>query len=231
MKRLVLFDIDGTLISTHGLAKESFAQVLEQAFGFDTPARNHSFAGKTDRQIYHEVMALTSVPFALVEEKSEEVFEAFFSKLEAVISLDNITIHEGVYELLAALEAQPSVTLALLTGNMKRGAKMKLTPPGLFHRFAFGAFGDDAVQRRELPDIAVDRAFLFTGNRFTEKEIVVIGDTPNDIQCGRHLNVRTIAVATGGADLDTLARHDPDYLFPTLADTANVLASIFEECS
>ena len=114
-----------------------------------------------------------------------------------------------------------------MTGNMLQGARIKLTPPDLLKYFGFGAFGNDAEDRYNLPKIAIDRAYDRTGATFRAKDIVVIGDTPHDIECGRHLNVRTIAVETGIFSAEELAKHQPDHLFRDLGDLDAVLDAMF----
>jgi phosphoglycolate phosphatase-like HAD superfamily hydrolase len=118
--------------------------------------------------------------------------------------------------------------MGLLTGNFEEGARLKLQPPDLNRYFPFGAFGDGARQRVELPVRGVEAAEKYTGQRFSEKEIVIIGDTPNDIHCGRHLNVRTIAVATSHYPLEELKAEGPDFVFSDLTDTEKVLSAILE---
>jgi len=225
--RLVLFDIDGTLITTDGIAKRTFAEVLENALGHGRVALDYDFAGKTDLRIYREIMQASNISQEGLEQRREEFFDVFFHLLEQRLNHDNVTVLPGVRLLLDALEREEAATLALLTGNMIRGAKIKLTPPALLRYFSFGAFGNDAEQRHELAEIAKARAYDKTGVVFKAKDIIIIGDTPHDIDCGKHLNVRSIAVATGGFTHDDLASHRPDYLFDDLADTDRVLDAIF----
>ncbi len=224
--RLVLFDIDGTLITTNGVAKKTFAEALEKLFSVPNAAREYDFAGKTDQQIFQDIMSAAGLDEASIERAQESALNTFLDMLEQRITNDAVTVLPGVRELLDALSLESTVTLGLLTGNMLRGARIKLTPPGLMQYFSFGAFGSDAPQRHALPSIAVERAYHRTGYLFREKEIVVIGDTPHDIECGRHLNVRTVAVATGGKSRETLAGHNPDFIFNDFTDTESVLEAI-----
>jgi phosphoglycolate phosphatase-like HAD superfamily hydrolase len=129
------------------------------------------------------------------------------------------------------LHSHPDVLLGLLTGNFEEGARIKLEVHSLNKYFGFGAFGDGARQRSDLPQRAVDAAKHHKGHHFTEKEIVIIGDTPNDIHCGRHLRVRTIAVATGPFTMEQLAAEKPDFVFPNLGDKAKVIPAILEPLS
>jgi phosphoglycolate phosphatase len=225
--RLILFDIDGTLISTDGIAKRTFAEVMNAEFGPSTAASDYDFSGKTDQVIYSDIAALMSIDPALAEQKQDEVFDRFFTLLEQRLHQGNVTVLPGVHILLDALEQEEAATSALLTGNMLRGARIKLTPPDLLRYFSFGAFGSDALHRHELPAIAQTRAYDKLGVVFKAKEIVVIGDTPHDIDCGRHLNVKTIAVATGRYSHDQLAAEKPDFLFDNLSETDRILDAIF----
>lgn len=231
MKRLVLFDIDGTLISTRGIAKETFAVVLERVYGIPTIARDHDFAGKTDLQIVFEVMNGSGLNDDAIHPRLDEAFDEIFEELGPRLTMESVRVHDGVVALLEQLVNMSGITVALLTGNMERGARMKLEPHDLNRFFAFGAFGSDARYRHELPAIAVARAENVSGERFVGKEIVIIGDTPHDVTCGAHLGVRTIAVATGGATHEHLARYSPDFLFHSLEDTDAVIEAIGREMS
>ena len=224
--RLVLFDIDGTLISTNGIAKETFGVSMDAVFGSRSASRDHDFAGKTDPQIYREVCEKSGIDPELALAKKDDVFSKFFALLEQRLTQDRITVLPGVHDLLGELDTIESATTALMTGNMLQGARIKLTPPDLLKYFGFGAFGNDAEDRSKLPEIAVSRAYERTGATFRAKEIVVIGDTPHDINCGKHLNVRTIAVATGIFKAEQLAQHQPDHLFRDFTDTNAVLDAI-----
>lgn len=225
--RLILFDIDGTLISTNGVAKECFVAAMEETLGARTVGSGHDFAGKTDPQIFAEIVRASGLPEDTIIRKQDDVFSAFFRLLETRLDEHNVTVLPGVRALLEALRNEEAATVALLTGNMLQGARIKLTPPGLLEYFSFGAFGNDAYHRHDLPEIAVARAYERTGATFRAKDIVIIGDTPHDIDCGRHLNVRSIGVATGGHSHDMLAQAKPDHLFDDLTDTDRLLDVIF----
>ena len=226
--RLLLFDIDGTLISTDGIARLAFAEAIDEALGRESIANTYDFAGKTDQQIYTDILRGSKAGDEDIERLKDAVFAAFFRRLEERLTADNVTVLPGVRELLAALEVEQAATLALLTGNMLQGARLKLTPPRLLPYFTFGAFGNDAFHRHELPQIAVERAYDRTGATFKAKDIVIIGDTPHDIDCGRHLNVRSIGVATGRYTYDQLAAHKPDFLFEDLTDIDRLFTAIFD---
>ena len=226
--RLILFDIDGTLLNTNGIARNAFAEALDTVFGLRTIAREHDFAGKTDQQIYREILTATGIDADLIQRKQDDAMNLFFDLLERRITNENVTVLPGIRELLEALAEETVTTVGLLTGNMIRGARIKLQPVKLDHHFTFGAFGGDALYRQDLPSIAIERAYHRTGYIFREKEVVIVGDTPHDVTCGRHLNVRTIAVATGNSSSEELSQHRPDFLFDNLAETNMVMEAILE---
>jgi phosphoglycolate phosphatase len=225
--RLVLFDIDGTLLTTNGVARKAFGEALDDVFQRPTVASQVDFAGKTDQQIYYDIATGSGIDAETIEMKKDDALAAFLALLEKRIDADNCLALAGVHDLLNALEEEDVATVALLTGNMLRGAFIKLTPPGLNRYFTFGAFGNDARYRYQLPAIALERAYNRTGVAFKGKEVVIIGDTPNDIECGRHLNVRSIAVASGTFAAEELEEHRPDFLFSDLINTDGVLEAIF----
>lgn len=228
MDRLILFDIDGTLLTSGGAAGPPFRRALESVFGTSGPAEGYSFAGRTDPQIARELLELAGVPADETEARLEQVWELYLQDLPQALATAQITVLPGVPELLDGLEVDPTGILGLLTGNVREGARLKLEAAGIgFDRFAVGAFGSDHGHRPELPAVAIRRAEERFGHRFSGKSVVIIGDTPHDIACGEHLGVRTIAVATGSYDAESLHACRPDYLFDSLADTDAVLRAIF----
>ena len=130
----------------------------------------------------------------------------------------------GVFELLRRCEQRPETVLGLLTGNLRRGAELKLGHYGLWHFFAFGAFADDHHDRNQLGSFAISRALEATGTRFSSAQIDVIGDTHHDIACGKAFGARTIAVATGSSGRDKLAGYDPDFVFDDLSNVDQVIS-------
>lgn len=228
MERLILFDIDGTLLTTAGASAGPFRGALEAVFGTSGPARGYSFAGRTDPQIARDLLRLGGVPLETVEEKLERAWEVYLAGLQDALVDRRITVFPGIRRLLDTLEAEPKGILGLLTGNLREGARLKLEAAGLgFDRFQIGAFGSDHADRPELPAVAIQRAEERFGHRFAGKAVVIIGDTPLDIACGAHLGVRTIAVATGSYRREELAACNPDHLFDTLEDVVAVREAIF----
>lgn len=229
--RLVLFDIDGTLLSAGGAGGRAFLEAIREVFGADDVGEGVSFAGKTDPQIAHEVLGNEGVPREAVDGRLPEFWPVYLRNLHREIAGGTeVRVLPGVPALLDALgAAETGAVLGLLTGNVREGARAKLHAAGLaWERFPVGAFGSDHADRGELPTVAVRRAESAFGRRFRGKEVVVIGDTPLDIACGERLGVRTVAVATGSYTRAELAECAPDHLFPTLEDTDAVLRSILD---
>lgn len=225
--RLVLFDIDGTLLSAAGAGRHAVRQALAEAVGDVPAAQQWVFAGKTDPQLTRELLEHHGVPEAQVQELVPRVMRRYLELLEAKLAAAaEAHLKPGVEPLLDALADRPGVTVGLLTGNLAEGARIKLRRFGLEHHFKLGAFGSDHPHRPELPAIAVQRAQAATGVSYQGKEIVIIGDTEHDIRCGAALGVTAIAVATGPYGVEELRTHGPDHVFADLGDTGAVLAAI-----
>lgn len=230
MKRLVLFDIDGTLLSAGGAGARAVREAMLEVYGETGSIGGYNMGGRTDPQIVRELLTPVGYSVEEVEAGLEALWEAYIRNLRAEIANARIRALPGVPTLLDRLEENGDPTvLGLLTGNVEEGARLKVDAAGLgFERFRVGAYGSDHWQRPELPAVAARRAKEKTGIGFEGKEIVIIGDTPFDISCGAHLGVRTIATATGTHSADDLAQHNPDYLFDDLSDTEAVWRAIME---
>ena len=230
MRRLVLFDIDGTLLTAGGAGGRALRDALIEIYGEAGPIGAYSMAGRTDPQIVRELMTAVGMTVEEIEPRFDVLWEKYLRNLQEEVARTEIQALPGVPALLDRVEAGGEPTLlGLLTGNVREGARMKVDAAGLgFGRFRVGAYGSDHWQRRELPAVAARRARELTGVEYAGKEIVIIGDTPFDIACGEHLGVRTIAVATGGHPAEELAACDPDYLFGDLSDVEAVWGAIAE---
>jgi phosphoglycolate phosphatase-like HAD superfamily hydrolase len=224
---LVLFDIDGTLLWSDGAGRRAMEGALRHVFG--TPgAPTFRYDGKTDKQIAREVLRLEGHADEAIDERIEGVVEQYLTRLRSeVANGGHVERLPGVPELLDALEARDDVVLGLLTGNVAEGAMVKLTAAGIdITRFRVNAFGSDHEHRPRLPEIAQRRALELLGLTLDGADIVVIGDTPADIDCARSVSARTIAVATGRYTVEELAEHAPTAVFTDLSDTSAVLAAI-----
>ncbi len=226
--RVALFDIDGTLVWTHGAGRRAMQRALISVVGSAGPD-HHRYDGKTDRQIVREAMALDGLPTADTDAHIDAVLGRYVEELAAELDVPDhgAELLPGVRELLDAVEARDDVLLALLTGNVVSGAERKLRAVGVDpSRFAIGAFGDDHEHRHELPAIACARAIAHLGAPVAGSACVIIGDTPNDVACGRSIGARAVAVATGSYDVATLRACGADFVFSDLTDTRAVMRAI-----
>ena len=226
--RLVLFDIDGTLLNSGGLGRGSMQRALGMVFGSPgNPA--YRYDGKTDKQIVRDVMRLEGHSDEHIDSRMEKLIELYLEGLRtgAKSGKFNVRPLEGVVELLDALEAREDVVLGLLTGNVEPGARTKLTAAGINpDRFRVNAFGSDHEHRPELPAIAQRRASETLGLDIAGDRLIVIGDTPADIECGRALGAKAIGVASGHYTVEQLEAHNPYAVFPSLKNTQRVLETI-----
>jgi phosphoglycolate phosphatase len=230
--RLVLWDIDGTLLSAGRVARDAILLSLKSSYGWNyTPDHEDrgkfDFSGKTDPQIVRELV-MEDVGRERFERDLPRALDLYLEELARQLKPDTVVPKPGVTILLERLAADPRVTLGLLTGNLERGARLKLAPPGFNRYFGFGAFGSDSADRYQLPPVAVERALAQTGRRFAGKSVVVVGDSIHDVACGRSIGVRAVAVATGITSTARLAAERPDALFEDFTDTDRALAAILE---
>ena len=223
--RLVLFDVDGTLVSAGRVARESILAALSSVLGWEGSSDGNDFSGKTDPQILRELV-LESVGAKRFETALSDVLDRYVEELRRRLRPEAVVPKPGVPALLERLSAEPRVTLGLLTGNIERGARIKLEPPGFNRYFRFGAFGDDSPDRYCLPPIALARARESTGKEFSAGSVVIIGDSVHDVACGRSLGARAIAVATGPTPAEKLAAERPHALFFDFSDVETAVGAI-----
>jgi len=238
--KLVLFDIDGTLLWTDGAGRRAIHGALLAEAGTAGPIGTYRFDGKTDPQIVRELLTLAGHRDAEDEVRIQAVCRRYLGLLAAELAkpAQATRLMGGVAQLLAALEPREQAGRALvglLTGNLEAGAALKLRSAGLDPaRFRVGAYGSDSHRRADLPAVAARRAAALTGDGggggggggFVGKDVVIVGDTPEDVACGRPIGARAVAVATGFYDVATLRAAGADRVFETLADTAAVLDAL-----
>ena len=228
MKRLVLFDVDGTLLAAGGTGKRAIHDAMMQVYGETGDIDGYRMGGRTDPQIAREL--LTGAGWAVddVLERLPALWAAYVCNLRREVAGGEVRALRGIPALLERIEAEGGETvLGLLTGNLVEGAQLKVDAAGLgFARFRVGAYGSDHWVRAELPAVALRRARDATGLGFAGKEVVIVGDTPHDVSCGEHLGVRTIATATGRHSVDELAACGPDHVFADLSDADAVWEAI-----
>lgn len=228
--RLVLFDIDGTLLSSGGVGRASMQLALSEVFGSPGNA-SYRYDGKTDKQIVRDVMRLEGHSDQHIDSRMDTLIDLYLAGLKQGIESRKFDVRplEGVLEILDALEVRDDVVLGLLTGNVEMGARAKLSAAGIDpNRFRVNAFGSDHEHRPKLPAIAQRRAGEHLGREVSGEKVIVIGDTPADIECGRELGARAIGVASGHYSVADLEKHSPYAVFPSLADTGKVLATILD---
>jgi phosphoglycolate phosphatase len=227
--RLVLFDIDGTLLLTAGAGRRAITEALSDEVHDPAAFAGIRFDGKTDPQIVSEMLAAAGQDAGHESERVRRLCERYVGLLARELErpTTRTTLMPGVEPLLRSLEGTPGVLLGLLTGNLADGAALKLRSGGIDPaRFRVGAYGSDAAHRPALPEIAARRAERWFGRVPTGPEVVIIGDTPADIHCGSGISARAIAVATGSYSLAELAACRPHAVFEDLSDTERVLEAI-----
>jgi phosphoglycolate phosphatase-like HAD superfamily hydrolase len=219
-KTLLLFDIDGTLITTGGCGERALRLAVRDEFGVDDDMAGIEIAGRTDTSIARQLLRKHARPET--EAGIRGILESYLRHLPRLLPEVEGRLLPGVGDLLAALRGRADVVLALLTGNLVRGAEHKLSHFGVWHYFEFGAFADDHHERDKLGPFALARA-AERGHAVSITRTFVIGDTPHDISCARAIGAKAVAVATGGFPSEKLAPHSPDVL---MEDLGNLAASL-----
>jgi phosphoglycolate phosphatase len=223
-RRLLLWDIDGTLISTGAAGQRAIVLATAQRFGGSGDLDGVEIAGRTDTGIAHQIFAKHGEP--VTEESMRLFLDLYLEILAHELPRSKGRVLPGVLELLKRAESRPDTVLGLLTGNLRRGAQLKLEHYQLWHFFAFGAFADDHHDRNELGAFALKRAQEETGGKFGPEQVDVIGDTGHDIACGKAFGARTIAIATGSWPGERLAQYAPAFLFDDLSNVDDVITTL-----
>jgi len=222
--RLYLFDIDGTLVYAHRAGHTCLIQAMTALFGTAGTPDGYDWRGKTDPQIVVDLLRGALVPEPIIRARLDECFARYARCLEGVVDAGHpVDVYPGIRPLLEALSTRDDALVGLLTGNVEPGARLKLKPTGLLPFFRLGAYGSDDIDRRNLPAIARARAQALAGRPIPFSDILIIGDTPLDIDCARAAGAVAVAVATGQHSLEELSAHSPDLLFPDFSDTAAAL--------
>jgi phosphoglycolate phosphatase len=225
--RLLLFDIDGTLVLTGGAGSRAMTRAFATTHGLEDALKRVDLAGRTDRIIMRDALAQAGREGEDVD--LDEFRAAYCAALREEIQKPGTGrrgLLPGVKPLLDRLAARDDVRLALLTGNFRASAEIKLSAFGVWDYFSWGAFADDAIERDDLIRIAHARHETEHGRLIEPERVVVIGDTPHDIRCARAGGAKVVAVATGNYTREALAEHQPDALFADLSDTDTVLTAL-----
>ena len=230
-RKLVLFDIDGTILLSGGAGRRALVRVMATAGADPDVFGKIRFDGKTDPQIIVELLREAGHEWSGQQEMIETLSDQYLDLLESELAAKDApppTLMPGVTTLLDALHQDERATLGLVTGNLARGAALKLRSVGLDpERFVIGAFGSDSPHRPDLPAIAADRAKPLFGHAPSGRDVVIIGDTPADVTCGQAIGARAIGVATGSYSADDLRDAGAYLVVDDLIETRRILDVIF----
>lgn len=208
--RVVLFDIDGTLVSTGGAGVKAFGEAFKAAFGISNATEKIKFSGRTDYSLFRELCQLNEVDFSV--SNRELFFEHYLHLIDNHLDDGEGGPFPGVLKMLDDLVLLPNPpAIGLLTGNIEEGAKRKLSTYGLWERFSFGGFANDNEDRNLIAAAAKKKASKYLECHLDGSEVVVVGDTPKDVACGKYIGAKTLAVATGGSTLEELEACKPDW--------------------
>lgn len=215
-RTVLLWDIDGTLLTTGGAGRRAITRAFDRFAGRSDACEAFSFAGMTDRAIVRA--GLEAIGREVTEATIDALLAIYVDILAEEMSSASATrVHSGVLEALDAAAARAELAIGLGTGNIRAGARAKLTRVGIYERFAFGGFGCDHERRDELLRIGATRGAAMLGATIEECRVVVIGDTPKDVAAARAIGAESIAVATGSYDVAALSACGPTYCFRDLS--------------
>jgi phosphoglycolate phosphatase-like HAD superfamily hydrolase len=216
-----LFDIDGTLLSSGGAGKAAMEKALASTFGVPDSAGEVPFSGRTDRLIARDLFALHGVDDSL--QNWERFRQGYLSHLPECLRSYRGKVLPGIFDLLELLRRRSDVSIGLLTGNIRDGAKLKLGHYGIYHYFAFGGFGDHHLDRDEVAREALASLQAHLQGRARLDRVWVIGDTPLDVRCARAIGARVAAVATGYHSVQELHAAEPDVVLQDFSDPAPLM--------
>lgn len=225
---MILFDIDGTLLRAGRQVRPLFAGALEEIFGTAGDLDGYNFAGKTDPQIVLDLLTAAGFTDQEVLARMLEVRNAYVRNLARGLEREKMSLLPGVVELLEDLSGHSAVCLGLLTGNWEKGGRTKLGRFDLNRFFPFGAFGEDGIDRRDLPPAALERARRATGHRFAAGETLIVGDTRADIESAHAHGLPVLAVATGWTSLEELEAAGADRVVANLGEAIGVLRELLD---
>lgn len=215
--KLLLWDIDGTILASGGAGMRSLENSLSSILGFDADLSDIDWAGRTDKWVTQAIFAKYDVEHTPA--LASRLIDAYLAGLPDHLA-QSTQVLPGVRARLTEAAARPDIVQGLLTGNLERGAKIKLGHFDLWHHFPFGAFADDSAVRNDLGPHALRRATAHADYQFDPANVWIIGDTPHDIECGKVIGARTLAVTTGHHTAAQLTPHQPDALLDDLSDEA-----------
>ncbi len=221
--KLFLFDIDGTIL-TSGAGKRAMAEGARAYLGPEATLEGVEIAGRTDKAIAIELLEQQKRP--VTPESIGGLLDQYLHQLALHLPHHQHEVLPGILPLLETLRMRRDAALGLLTGNLEKGARLKLEQVGVWHFFKFGAYADDSHNRNELGPHALRRASEEHAREFSPEDVYVIGDTPHDIACARVIEAKAVAVATGKYSREELAACEPDFLFSDLSDVRSILRTL-----
>lgn len=212
-KKFFLFDIDGTLINTGGAGKKALLDAFKKYLGSIHIDEDYSFAGKTDTEIIKNAVFRGKINAGEISNIIEKIKKEYYANLEEnLIESKNFYVYEGVKDILDYFAQNEEYEIALLTGNLEKGAELKLEHGKIFEYFSWGVFGDFSENRNDLAREAY-RIILHKNPNIHPQDIVIIGDTPSDIICAKTINAYSAVFSGGFSSLDELIKHKPDLIF------------------
>jgi phosphoglycolate phosphatase len=223
---LILFDIDGTLLTSGGAGEHALKVGFEQEFGIADDLSKIEISGRTDSGIARQMLQFHGLE--VNDHNLDKFYGGYLRNLARELPLRTGRLLPGIETLLSELAGRPHVALGLLTGNLREGARLKLEHYRVAGFFPFGAFADDHHDRNQLGPFALERARELYAAEFQPRRVTVIGDTPHDVSCARAIGARALAVATGGFRSADLQRCEPDALLENLGDLKDTLAALNE---
>lgn len=219
--RLILFDIDGTLLHVDEGSRTAVIKSIEHVTGQVASLKNISFSGRTDPDIFRDVLDRNGLPST--DNVLANVLNAYTEIAQSAIQAPNVRSLPGAASVLSLLSNRSDIFLGLVTGNVEPIAFHKLKAAGFDGYFSVGGFGSDHANRSKLPALAIRRATEYAGHPFSAEHTVIIGDTGHDVACAKDSGTRSVAVCTGRADSVDLTRHNPDLLLENLQEPDGVI--------
>ncbi|MBN2378723.1 HAD hydrolase-like protein [candidate division WOR-3 bacterium] len=221
--KIILFDIDGTLLKAGGIVREAMGDALQKVFGTRGGIIDASFIGATDLGVVHELMGREGFSLEEIDARFSALIETYGPILaEKLATWDNFRLCPGIPLILERLQEDASM-LGLVTGNCKPGAMVKLKRGGLTDYFTFGAYGDESSDRTAITRLAHERGENEAGYEIPRDQVILVGDSPNDIKAAHEYGIRVLAVYSGWTPKQELEELKPTWLYPDLADTEEIL--------
>lgn len=229
-KRLVLFDIDGTLLHCGSSARESLSSALSEFAGEELPLELEDVAGSTDLGIMRTALSRASSLDGKIGEYLPQIAERYLEILRiAYPARGDQYLYPGVREILEVLKSREDVRLGLLTGNLREGARVKLEPFGIWEYFSLGAFGSDSEDRNALPEIAWRRAEERYGEKYGADQTVLVGDTPRDAACAEVNEIRAVIICRRERWLEEIRRYDVRHIFTSTEEVPGIIRGILDD--